>query len=58
MANLESGPGNRIRYAWTICAGKQERYQRLPGPCKKYAGDKYKLSIQKNMAFNGLKQIH
>ena len=40
------------------CAEKEERYQRLLGPCKKYAGDKYKLSIKKNIAFNVLKQIH
>ena len=42
----------------TTYAGKQERYHRLLGPCKKYAGDKYKLSMEKNTAFNGLKQIH
>ena len=40
------------------CAEKEERYQRLLGPFKKYAGDKYKLSMEKNTAFNGLKQIH
>ena len=40
------------------CAEKEESYQRLLGPFKKYAGDTYKRSIKKNIAFNGLKQIH
>ena len=31
------------------CAEKEERYQRLLGPFKKYAGDKYKLSIKKRI---------
>ena len=31
------------------CAEKEERYQRLLGPFKKYAGDKYKLSIKKRL---------
>lgn len=58
MADFRSGAGNGQDKFRVSCAKKQERYQRLLGPCKKYTADKDNLWVQKNIDCNGLKQIN
>lgn len=58
MADFMAGAGNGQGKLRVSCARKQERYQRLLGPCKKYTADQGNLQVQKNTDCNGLEQIN